>query len=247
VLKDNQWIKKEWQGLNEFYGCNVWSDGTNIYYSGVEEIEDEFDSEKVTKIVKQYILDGNTWEEKNWQGFTEFYGSHVWTDGKNMYYSFYENDWYEDIHIIEHYMLKDNKWVKKEWKGLSEFNGYNIWTDGNNIYYSEQDYDENDEIITKQFVLNGDIWEEKVWTDANGKSLNDVLNGYNIWVDGEDIYYSNFYHNDNEKLIYDHYILKDNKWFKKEWKGSNEFRGENIWSDGNHFYYSFAYEQYVIE
>ena len=51
----------------------IWSDGTNIYYSYG---------------TNQYVLNGDTWEAKTWNGLTKFYASGIWTDGTNIYYSY---------------------------------------------------------------------------------------------------------------------------------------------------------------
>ena len=52
----------------------TWTDGENIYYSSGSD---------------QYVLDKatSTWQEKTWNGNTDFTGSYVWTDGENIYYS----------------------------------------------------------------------------------------------------------------------------------------------------------------
>ena len=63
---------KTWNGLTNFDGYRIWTDGTNIYYS---------------KDTQQYILRGDTWEKYTWNGLTSFIGNMIWTDGTNYYYS----------------------------------------------------------------------------------------------------------------------------------------------------------------
>ena len=33
VFVNNNWVEKEWLGFSKFTGNDVWTDGTNIYYS----------------------------------------------------------------------------------------------------------------------------------------------------------------------------------------------------------------------
>ena len=62
-------------GLPSNFNCNyIWSDGSNIYYSYNRS---------------NYILNGDTWEVKTWNGLTNFYGSYIWTDGINIFLNNY--------------------------------------------------------------------------------------------------------------------------------------------------------------
>ena len=68
-------------------------------------------------------------QSKTWSGLNSFYGSLIWTDGDNIYYS---NNTYQ-------YMLDKttNTWNTKIWNNQpNSFTGTDIWTDGDNIYYS---------------------------------------------------------------------------------------------------------------
>ena len=126
---------KTWTGLTNLNGDNIWTDGTNTYYS----------SDSI-----QYVLNGNTWEPKTWNGLTNFYGNNVWTDGTNTYYS---ND-DADCGSAGDYILNGNTWEEKTWNGLTNFYGNDVWTDGINTYYSN---------YSKQYVLKGNTWEPKTW------------------------------------------------------------------------------------
>jgi len=70
-LIDDKWVKKSWNGKNDFSGKDIWTDGSNVYISDNE---------------KQYILNGNNWEPKQWEGLNELYAPAIWTDGENYYY-----------------------------------------------------------------------------------------------------------------------------------------------------------------
>ena len=69
---------KTWNGLNNFGGDGIWTDGTNIYYSNS---------------TTHYVLDKSTptWTTKTWNGLNNFYGYRIWSDGENIYYSLYIN------------------------------------------------------------------------------------------------------------------------------------------------------------
>ena len=65
-----------WNGLTEFIGSYIWTDGKNYYYS-----QDD----------KQYILEvaTHTWHAVTWYGIDPFYGGrNIWTDGVNYYHGF---------------------------------------------------------------------------------------------------------------------------------------------------------------
>ena len=116
------------------------------------------------------------WTTKTWNGLTTFYGSDIWTDGDNIYYS----------RNTDHYVLNKSTstWTPKTWSGLATFNGRNIWTDGDNIYYSN-DYSSYG--VIGQYVLNKSTstWESKTWSGLTSFSSN------SIWTDGDNIYYLN--------------------------------------------------------
>ena len=76
-------------------------------------------------------------------------------------------------------------------------------------------------------------WEPKSW---NGFSN---ISGYNIWTDGENIYYSN----DTKQYVLNR---ETSTWEPKTWNGLTAFYGEDIWTDGNDIYYSYGANQYVF-
>ena len=150
------------------------------------------------------------WESKTWNGKNLLYGSYVWTDGNDIYYSY---------GTAQHVLNRETStWESKTWNGFSVFDSDNIWTDGENIYYSYR---------TSEYVLNRETstWEEKSW---NGGPLN--FEGEYVWTDGENIYYSKYA---------EQYVLNKatSTWEPKTWKGRNSFHGFNIWTDGENIYY----------
>jgi uncharacterized secreted protein with C-terminal beta-propeller domain len=221
---------KTWN-VSNLDGTYIWTDGTNIYYS---------------KGTSQYVLNGDTWEEKTWKGLTYVSGACIWTNGENIYYSSAATQYVLD--------KATSTWEEKIWTGLTSFDGDFIWTDGTNSYYSYND---------KHYVLNGNTWEKRtwselpyldsryIWTDGTNtyfnssnsiqyvlqgdtwveKSWNGLTNFYGryIWTDGTNIYYS---------FGTSQYILQGNTWVEKSWNGLTNFYGDYVWTDGTNYYYS---------
>lgn len=220
----------------EFQSSKVWTDGTNVYYS------DDGDN---------YVLNGDTWETKTWNGYTEIDGGNVWTDGTNVYYSNEDaqyvlngdswetktwngsatnivggNIWSDGTNFYcsrngNQYVLNGDVWETKEW-GLGKFTARALWSDGTNVYWS---------IRQEHYVLNGDTWEVKEW---NGL---DSFNGTYIWSDGVNIYYSSYDYQ---------YVLNGDTWEPKVWGGYTYFNALDIWNDGTNIYCSYDNEHYIL-
>ena len=242
-----KWENKSWSGLTNFDGSDVWSDGTNIYYSNGSN---------------QYIFNKSTatWEPKTWTGLTSFQGFCIWSDGDNIYYS-----WNSDQYVLN---KATSTWETKTWSGYDPYMSPCIWTDGENIYYSN---------TTSQYVLNKatSTWETKTWSGYSTLMGNDVwsdgnniyhslnsdqyvlnkststwetktwsgltnFNGERIWSDGNNIYYSN---------QSSQYVLNKatSTWESKTWSGLSSFSGVYIWSDGENIYYSYTTNHYVLK
>ena len=219
--------------------------------------------DNATSIVRN-VEYGTGWGAKTWTGLTSFYGSGIWTDGENIYYS----------NGTTQYVLNKSTstWSAKTWSGLTSFYGYNIWTDGTNIYCSNT---ESAYGTVGNYVLDKSTstWSAKSW------SVLTSFDGYAIWTDGEDIYYSNggmnyvlnkststwsvklwdgltFYGNniwtDGENIYYSmgsfQYVLdkSTSTWSTKTWSGLTDFEGYYIWTDGENIYYSYGSDQYVL-
>ena len=41
-------------------------------------------------LIKSIDIGAKEWQTKTWSGLTNFSGSHVWSDGENIYYSYDE-------------------------------------------------------------------------------------------------------------------------------------------------------------
>jgi len=135
VLTNGKWEKKEWEGLTEFSGTNLFIHDKNIYCGSNSDL---------------YVLKNDKWNKKFYKDFTKQnfnYPESVWDYGSNLYKSNGEEQ--------KIFNFDKKTWENKEWKGLVSFNGEYVWHDGCNVYYSEGN---------KQYVLNGDTWEKKTWT-----------------------------------------------------------------------------------
>lgn len=71
----NNWSQKTWTGYTSFYGGRIWTDGTDIYYNGLDTFQGILD--KAT----------STWSRKTWTEPDSLIGNYIWTDGTNIYYS----------------------------------------------------------------------------------------------------------------------------------------------------------------
>ena len=131
VLNGDTWERKYWNNVPlDFYSQNVWSDGTNIYYSEGEA---------------QFVLNGNTWERKLWNNGESVYGKSVWSDGANIFAT------YDRVT----YVLNDDTWEVKTFNGNVISSGSGIWTDGKNIYYS---YHTEDRYILNGNTWENMVW-----------------------------------------------------------------------------------------
>ena len=241
-IPSNEWVTKEWAGLAEFNGNNIWTDGTNIYYS-------------VQNNVDQYRWNGNAWEAMTWSGLTSFYGYSVWTDGTNIYSS-------------SGYILNGTNWepLVMDNTPSSYFSAKNIWTDGTNIYYSrgstqlvlngttwetmtwggncdsylygEYVWTDGNKIYCSRtgvtIALNGTTWESVTWSGDNP-----YPSGNQIWTDGTNIYYSS---------TTKQYRLNGDTWEVFTWNGDfTQISGSHVWTDGTNIYYSATANQYVLK
>ncbi len=256
-----------WNGLTEFNGDCVWTDGQNVYYSNNLE---------------QYVLnkETSTWEEKIWNGSMTYpVGRDIWTDGQSFYCE--ESYILNDKTYYNHYVLNKSTstWEPTVFYGLdnvSSFSGNSVWTDGQKTYYSY--YEE-------QYVLNKETstWEEKIWngfTDFQGASVwTDGQNIYcseseanqyvlnietstweeKIWIFEEDTFYINKTWTDGQDIFsfkneidgIDCYVLEKGTW--KFFLNLNledaqyNFSPVYIWTDGTNYFYSHLSDQFILK
>ncbi len=106
------WDKMTWNGLTDFSGGGVWTEGNDIYYGNTYRLD----------------LETNTWVETSLAeyGLTKIDTRNIWTDGNNYYYS----------NSDKHYQFDGATKTLKEISFGEEikFSGDDIWTDGINYY-----------------------------------------------------------------------------------------------------------------
>lgn len=247
------WQKMTWNGLSEFTGSNIWTDGVNVYYSNMSS---------------QYVLnrDTNTWSVMTWTGIVDNYplsGSNIWTDGVNYYLS--SSSYQYVLHVPTH------TWSKMTWYGLTSFNANNVWFDGDNYYYSSG---------SSQFVLdvsthtwspviwkgNSQISGNHIWTDGvdfyysynnygtykldkstktwslftfNGLTS---FQGSYVWSDGERTFYS-------DSTFNSYYVLDvaTHTWIELDWIDTSATGGFMvIWTDGTNYYFSSGAAHFIL-
>ena len=246
------WVKVWTTGSKPAEGSNVWSDGTNIYYSSYTRAE-------------QLIYDRtqDKWSTKTWTGpLTDFNGSNIVSVPGHAYYcgnTIYEfnstQDAFEESYITlvnalfiegryiwtdgdntyyssassNQYVLDKatSTWSTKTWSGLTNFYGSRVWSDGTNIYSSDG---------SEQYVLDKatSTWSTKTWSGLTS------FYGDKIWSDGTNIYYSD----GSDQYVFD---KATDTWSAKTWNGLTSFTGQYIWTDGINVYYSYGSDQYVLD
>ena len=199
-----------------------------IYYRTPEEVLLDGGIEKKLQnyqyegpTLRNILFNSEKWVSKTWSGLTRFWGSSIWTDGDNIYYSSGSS----------HYVLNKatSTWSRKTWSGLTNFTVVGIWTDGDNIYHSQG---------SSHYVLNKatSTWSTKTWSGLTSSTFYP----YDIWTDGDNIYYS---HGSTQ------YVLNKatSTWSEKTWSGLTNFNGNYVWTDGDNIYYSYnSSTQYVL-
>ena len=214
------WQVNNFNGLTNFDGSNVWSDGTNVYYSSGSN---------------QYVLDvsTNTWSTKTWTGLTSFRGTDVWFDG--LYYNVQPTSmpYSSQTKKLINYRLniETSRWERADitfsQTNMSSFYYGSIWSFNGNVFYSYSSF---------QFKLNKEtsIFESITWTGLTSFS------GSNVWSDGTNVYYSS---GSNQYVL----EVSTNTWSTKTWTGLTSFSGSNVWTDGTNIYYSSGSTQYVLD
>ena len=140
------WTAIAWTGLQAFNGRNIWTNGTDIYYS--------FGSQ-------QYKLSGNGWIKMTWSGLSLLIGMHVWTDGTKYYYS----------NGSQQFVLNGTTWSAKVWSGLTNFKGNDVWNDGGIYHCSNgvQQYKLSGNAWSAETWSNAETLFDKLYQKANNK------------------------------------------------------------------------------
>ena len=257
---NHYWVSKTWNGLTNFQGQYVWSDGTNIYYSMNS---------------MQYVLNKSTstWTAKTWSGYSYIDGRYIWSDDTNIYYSSGN-----DQCVLN---KSTSTWTTKSWNrpGGYSFSGIYVWTDGTNIYSSNRESDGNGILTNNNWysvtfggnyyrIGGSDVWTNgincysrvgdttyifdkstKTWSSTSDfTNVNGSVDASSVWSDGINMYYT--YrpgYSDSGS-----YILSGNNWYTMSDNleslipSNKAILGNRIWTDGTDIYYSDDTYQYVL-
>mgnify|MGYP004443444307 CR=1 FL=1 len=244
-LKDGVWLKKQWSGIEDFNGRDIWSnEQINGYiYSAGEG--------------NQYaIYNGDIWYPKEWtyEEYCKPFGKCVWKADGVIYHS---SGW-KTFKFVNNYEWWDEPTGTTHHINTGTFEGSDVWEDNNGkIYYSAGD---------DQYVHNSDGWEIKVWGDLK------PYWGMNVWHTGNKTYYSfegthyelidgkweikrwdtdkspkygsDIWEDNNGNVYYstdtEQYKLVGNSWVDTDWKFVITVdNGSQVWRDNDgHTYYS---------
>lgn len=200
-----------------FYGWYV--NGELVEYSTYPIIEN-------TTFIASFTRD-YTWEEMTWNGFSDFYGSEVWSDGEN----YYITDSISTSYVLDSSTYTWNTVEISYPSDFSHFFADYVWSDGVNTYYSTGGSKGNTQLIFNSETLS---WESITW---NGLSL--ILGERIVTIN------NNYYFCSSDGYCY---VLdsQTKTWTSVAYWGSDFLLGY-VWSDGNNYYYSHAYNQYILD
>lgn len=192
---------------NVYSAFYMWSDGENNYYS----------YDKNNFIWNKETL---SWDEVSWNGLESLWGSQIWSDGENVYYT--------SLSELSYVLNKETgTWEEKKWNGLEYFNGSYIWSVGDNIFYSYYDTSSTTSTFNYQYILDK---ETDTWIEMNWGGYNLILASH-TWTDGENVYYSF----STTQLV----LNKETyTWEPSSFTGKPHFHGDVVWTDGENVYYN---------
>ncbi len=256
-------VSKEWNGLSNFSGMYVWTDGINTYYSSGEQ---------------QYVLDKetSTWNIIIWN-VSNINGSYAWTDGNNSYIASSHYDSNLRKTVYDNYILDKETltWNAISWNNIPDFNPNDVWKDNDNIYYSNAHKFDKNTLTWLSFSISFPVSNSQVsisnirtidgsayyfatpqWAvyKFNGKSwdktssFGQYSDAKNLWFDGENYHFS-YYNYGFKDYIFNTETMK---WtsntilfdFDEDYSPS-QF-GNYIWTDGINTYYSNYSHQYIL-
>lgn len=206
-----------------FFGENMWSDGTDTYYYNMTSPGDNTYIYKAEVDSEGLYFSRFTRATVGAQNCT--YGTSIWYNplDKKTYY----NDnywWYKSSNTwlnVPNRYYNSGTWT-------NTFDGRHVWTDGIHIYYS---------YINDQFELLYDASTDTYSSNAVTWSGLTSFHGEHIWTDGIDYYYS-----DGSN----HYKLtpNTNTWVSISW--TQAITGENVWTDGVNTYWDDGLNHYRL-
>lgn len=131
---------------------------------------------------------------------------------------------------------------------LTYTSGKYVWTDGEHIYRTAMINSSSYEYYSKNGYLPlYYIWDPSTitWrlTQMYFDEAIDVkmryIYGYDVWTDGENIYYSNA----SSQYVFN---KSTSTWSTKTWGDLTPIYGRRVWTDGENIYYSYSSNQYIL-
>ena len=164
----------------------------------------------------------SNWTAKTWTGLTNFSGTAIWTDGKDIYCSDSIGGAYKTYKLNK----ETSEWTYVRADGVA---GNKIWTNGRDIYYSNGS-------THKKFNQ-----QTKTWGTTSFGGLTS-FNGGNVWSDGANIYHTAS--GTSHKLTagpsgdwqYWSSVTISAPHYKDGSRVYNYWSGANIWGAGNEVY-----------
>ncbi len=269
-MLDKDWVKVNWVGLNDFDALNIWTDGTDYYYSKGNM---HFKKDQATK----------SWNQVTWKGLTDFNGQYVWNYNGETYYSKgTASTGANGITRTEHHYVLDlanQTWKETSWTSYGPMEGDDVFivdgvcyageysapyyrgdcikfngetwevVDGwlepfaSSVWTDGTNYYYNSVARHNEILdRNTNEWDTLVWADTDGVLMNaeKYFDGSRVWTDGTKMYYSE----GSRQNVLD---TVNHCFIEKTWIGMPDvLDGRRIWTDGNNIYYSYGTEQYVF-
>lgn len=149
---------------------------------------------------------------------SSWYGSNVWSDGDNLYYSVSTNQYVLDV--------STHTWSTMTWNGVNVLNGAYIWSDGVDYYMSNG---------STQLVLNKSThtWSSMSWTGLRSFS------GMQVWSDGSNIFWSS----GSNAWVLD---VSTHTWSSLAF-GQSSLSGSFVWNGGSNTYFSNNSNQLIFD
>lgn len=216
---------------NAFFGNNVWTDGTDIYYS-------HYDSYKLDKSTM-------TWSQVTISSLTSMMGVNIWHDGDNTYYNECSDPdcyvWLWD---------KDNKRFNVTDRVKQDYavQGPDVWHAGGNVYFSSNTGTAEDPEHNLVWDRSTSKWVINTWNFSVPLQSPYGLIGRNIWHDYNGNTYTGDWDNSGNFVRLYKLNLSTSTWNETSIDGHQDVQGIDIWTDydGN-MQYSNGLKQYTLD
>lgn len=213
-----------------FFGDDVWTDGTDIYYS-------HYNSYKLDKSTM-------TWSQVTIGG-PDMHGVNIWHDGDNTYYNEYS-----DPNCYVWLWDKDNKRFNVTDRVKQDYavQGQDVWHAGGNVYFSMNTGTAGDPAHNLVWDRSTSKWVIQTWNFIVPLQNPLGLIGHNIWHDYNGNTYTGDWDNDNNFLRLYKLNLSTSTWDETSIDGHQDVQGIDIWTDydGN-MQYSHGLKQYTLD